>query len=67
MFPAARVHRIMEEPISCRTATRDMPVWGDAFGTTREVDHRKPQTPASQAIVRYRESIQQRRRIDLRS
>jgi mono/diheme cytochrome c family protein len=60
MFPAARVHRIIEGRDVLSHGDRDMPVWGDAFGTTREGRSQETADARIAAIVRYLESIQQR-------
>lgn len=60
LFPVARVRRIVDGREVEAHGTRDMPVWGDVFKTTR--DNMTPGDAAARilAIVRYLESIQQR-------
>jgi mono/diheme cytochrome c family protein len=58
MFPAARVHRIVEGRDVESHGDRDMPVWGDAFKTAG--DRSGPAAEARiNAIVQYLSSIQQ--------
>ncbi len=59
-FPDARVRRIVDGRDVESHGTRDMPVWGDVFKTSR--DNITAGDPASRilAIVRYLESLQQR-------
>jgi mono/diheme cytochrome c family protein len=60
MFPADRVHRIIAGREIESHGDREMPVWGDAFTTTREVQPRDGADTRIAAIVRYLESIQER-------
>jgi hypothetical protein len=60
MFPAARVRRIIEGREIESHGDRDMPVWGDAFKTTREGRSQEGADARIASIVRYLESIQRR-------
>jgi mono/diheme cytochrome c family protein len=60
MFPAARVHRIVEGRDVESHGDRDMPVWGDAFTTTREGRSQEAADRRIAAIVAYLSSIQYR-------
>jgi mono/diheme cytochrome c family protein len=60
MFPAARVRRIVEGRDVESHGDRDMPVWGDAFKTTRDGRSRETADARIGAIVLYLESIQHR-------
>ena len=58
MFPAARVRRIIDGQDVESHGDRDMPVWGDAFRTTRKGRSQESADARIAAIVRYLESIQ---------
>lgn len=60
MFPAARIRRIIEGRDVESHGDRDMPVWGDAFKTTRDGRSRANADARIAAIVVYLESIQHR-------
>jgi mono/diheme cytochrome c family protein len=60
MFPTARVHRIIAGRDIESHGDREMPVWGDAFTTTRDGRSRERADARIAAIVRYLESIQHR-------
>jgi mono/diheme cytochrome c family protein len=60
IFPMARVRRIIEGRDVESHGDRDMPVWGDAFKTTRDGGSRESADARIAAIAVYLESIQRR-------
>jgi hypothetical protein len=60
MFPTTRVRRIIEGRDVESHGDRDMPVWGDAFKTTRDGRSRETADARIAAIVLHLESIQHR-------
>jgi mono/diheme cytochrome c family protein len=60
VFPAARVHRIVEGRDVESHGDREMPVWGDAFTPTREGRSQEAANRRIAAIVAYLSSIQHR-------
>jgi hypothetical protein len=59
-FPMARVRRIIEGRDVESHGDRDMPVWGDAFKTSRDGGSRENADARIAAIAVYLESIQHR-------
>ena len=57
-FPAARVRRIVEGRDVESHGDRDMPVWGDAFTSTREGRSSATAERRLAAIVRHLETLQ---------
>jgi cytochrome c551/c552 len=60
-FPTARVHRIIAGREIKSHGDRQMPVWGDVFMAARDERSRDAAETRVAAIVRFLESIQQRR------
>ena len=61
VFPSIRVYRIIDGREVVSHGDPDMPVWGDAFKTTRDGFSEASVKTRIEAIVRYLESIQRRR------
>jgi mono/diheme cytochrome c family protein len=60
VFPSERVKRIIDGRDVPSHGSRDMPVWGDAFRTTRDGLSPESVEARIEAIVRYLRAIQQR-------
>ena len=61
VFPAARVHRIIEGRDVGSHGDRDMPVWGDVFKPQGDRLAREATQKRIDAIVTFLESIQRRK------
>jgi mono/diheme cytochrome c family protein len=61
VFPAGRVHRIIEGLDVESHGNREMPVWGDVFKPQGDRSSRGTTQERIDAIVRYLESIQRRK------
>lgn len=60
MFPGARVRRIIDGRDVESHGDREMPVWGDAFKSTRDGSPLETADARIATLVSYLESIQQR-------
>jgi mono/diheme cytochrome c family protein len=60
VFPSARVHRIVDGRDVVSHGDPEMPVWGDAFKTSRDGFSEASVKARIAAIVQYLESIQRR-------
>ena len=60
VFPSARVHRIIDGRDVASHGDREMPVWGDAFRTSRAGFTADAVKRRIEALVKYLEAIQQR-------
>jgi hypothetical protein len=60
VFPSERVHRIIDGREVRSHGDREMPVWGDAFRTSRDGLTAESVKARIEALVRYLQAIQQR-------
>jgi mono/diheme cytochrome c family protein len=60
IFPSARVHRIIDGRDVASHGDREMPIWGDAFRTSRDGLSADAVKRRIDALVKYLEAIQQR-------
>jgi mono/diheme cytochrome c family protein len=60
VFPSERLRRIIDGRGVASHGTREMPVWGDAFRSTREGLSPEAVQTRIDAIVRFLEAIQER-------
>jgi hypothetical protein len=61
VFPAARVHRIIEGRDVDSHGNREMPIWGDVFKAGGDRLAREATSDRIDAIVSFLESIQRRK------
>jgi hypothetical protein len=60
VFPSERVHRIIDGRGVASHGDREMPIWGDAFKTSRDRLTPEAVKKRIEALVQYLEGIQKR-------